>query len=147
VVTADDKADFAVMLLDHQNPADAMSALTGMMLNIGEHGLNLGLLDLLLDAADHQNEYAVRSIAIGVLMTVMALYDDAIRQQDELLDRFLDILSYDHDLAFVLMCQLGRLRSHLVIIGKPLKPLKETLVYSLVVVGEAANRAFDHSCC
>lgn len=147
VVTADDKADFEVMLLDRRHTEDAQSALIGMMLNLGEKGLNLGLLDLLLAAADQRNAWGVRAMALSVLITVMVVYDDAIRQQDDLIDRFLELLSYDHDLAFALICQVGKIRNRMIFIGRPVKQTKETLVYKLIVVGEEANRAFDHSCC
>ena len=87
VVTADDKADFEVMLLDHANIEDAKNALLGISMNLIEHGLNLGLMDLLLDAADIKNVFQIRNFALNVLISMMAIYDDAIRKQEDFVDR------------------------------------------------------------
>lgn len=147
VVTADDKADFEVMLLDHANIEDAKNALLGISMNLIEHGLNLGLMDLLLDAADIKNVFQIRNFALNVLISMMAIYDDAIRKQEDLVDRFLDILADDPELPFLHMCLVGKVRNHIFFVGHTVKPTKDTLVFQLTVVGEDANQAFDRSCC
>ena len=135
------------MLLDHTNTEDAKNALLGVSMNLIEHGLNLGLMDLLQEAAGSKNDFHVRNFAMNVLIAMMVVYDDAIRQQEDFIDRFLDIVADDPDLALMHMCLVGKVRSHIFFVGRPIKPTKETLVYQLTVVGEAANRAFDRSCC
>lgn len=147
VVTEDDKADFAVMLLDHNNTDDAYDALMGIQMNIFKHGLNLGLLDLLLLAAQPDNAERIRDLGLFVLIGSMILYDDAIRKQEDFIEQFLEILSYEQETAFDFMCQLGFIRSHMIVIGAPMKDIKDTLVYQLIVVGEEASQAFDRSCC
>ena len=136
VVTADDKADFEVMLLDHANIEDAKNALLGISMNLIEHGLNLG-----------QNVFQIRNFALNVLISMMAIYDDAIRKQEDFVDRFLDILADDPELPFLHMCLVGKVRNHIFFVGHTVKPTKDTLVFKLTVVGEAANQAFDRSCC
>lgn len=135
------------MLLDRANTEDAKNALLGVAMNLIERGLNLGLMDLLLEAADSKNDFNIRNFALNVLIAMMVVYDDAIRQQENLIDRFLDIVADDPDLAFLHMCLVGKVRSHIFFVGRPIKPTKDTLVFQLTVVGEDANRAFDRSCC
>ena len=147
VVTEDDIADFRVMLMDHHNTDDAMHAISGIFANLFEHGLNLGLLDLLLMAAQHENEASIRNLAIGELIGAMTLFDDAIRKQDDFIEQFLEILSYDYEMAYDALLRLNFIRSHMIVIGMTLKPVKKTLAYELIIVGEEASQAFDRSCC
>ncbi len=140
-ISKDDKADFDVMLLDHKNPTDATSAMLGIALNLSEKGMRYDVMSLLFDATHKDNEPLVRQQAIAHILTLCWISDDFVRQNRDLQESLLDMIADNIDdclghLHFVyLMHGKNILKAHV-------KPLQETLIYRLIVVGDHAHELF-----
>lgn len=82
---------------------------------------------------------------MGAAVFIAAIYDDALRSSDKAQEDLLDILADQHDEALFALCRIGAMRKHMIIMGN-IKPIRQTLIYRLIVVGEEANQMFDQSC-
>jgi len=143
-VTSDDKADFEVMLMDKRNTTDARCALMGMMMNILEVGFNPDVMNMLFAATGKDINHSIQFQAMTALCIGFVLHDPSIRQYPELIERMLDLLAEQREQLIGIVCSLNTLNRHMLTIGK--KPdIRQSLLYRLVIVGEAAHQAFDQS--
>ena len=145
-VTADDKADFEVMLMDKRHPKDAEMAISGMVVNTLQKGLNTGIMEMLMSACKADIQPRIRNKAFFAVLITAILNDKVWQKYNGLVETMLDLLETGREDAFHILCALARLEKHTIAIG-PKPTIKNTLIYRLVVVGEKANRAFDQNCC
>lgn len=143
-VSADDKADFEVMLMDRHHDADAVSATVGIMTNLMQNGFESGKFNLLTQAAQSDNLMTVRSLAINGIVLISLLYDPQVRQSADTVENIQDVLVNQQSVALAALITFNAGFKHL---SAPALDVRKTLIYRLVVVGEKANQAFDQSCC
>lgn len=144
-VTGDDKADFEVMLEDTSDSQDAEDAIVGMIFNTLERGLNPTLFMMAMSATEEGRLPMIQDYGEMAVLIFAILYDRQFRNNQDLIDAFLEMLSLRGDKTLKNLCYINRLKKNVVAIGMPIE-IRNTLVFSLVVVGEEANRAFDRSC-
>ncbi|MBP5476453.1 MAG: hypothetical protein J6Y00_02035 [Paludibacteraceae bacterium] len=141
--TSDDKADFEVMLMDKNNTRDAQLAVTGLIQNLLMNGYREPVFRLLISGARKENALNVKAKALAAIIFIAATFDEQMRQSQALQEDLLDMLEEQHNEALLAMNQYAQIRKHMIIMGKPQKPLRQTLIFSLIVLGNEELRLFD----
>ncbi|MCR4665419.1 MAG: hypothetical protein K5660_08650 [Paludibacteraceae bacterium] len=141
--TADDRADLEVMLMDTNNSEDAQYAVTGLIQNTLVNGYNEKVVRLLILCAHKQNVMPVRAKAMAALIFMATTFDDLFRQSQPLQEDVLDMLADQHEEALLALAQYARMRKHMIVMGKPQKDIRQTLIYSLIVLGEDEQKMFE----
>ena len=140
-VSYDDKADFEVMLLDLDNPADASAAVTGIAINLMEKGMRNDLVSLLFVAARTENVKMVQLEAITHLISLYWFHDDEVRRDKDLQEWLLDLLADHPDEVPSYLYTLNTAKNRLSQLDN-VKKLKDTLLYQVAVVGEEQQKRF-----
>lgn len=141
--TGDDRADFEVMLMDRNNPQDAQLAVMGLIQNLLLHGYREPVFRLLVKGAGKENALVVRAKALAAIIFIAAAFDDRMRQSPSLQEDLLDMLEQQHDEALLALLHYANLRKHMIIMGQPQRNLKQTLIFSLIVLGDEERERFD----
>ncbi|MBR1923242.1 MAG: hypothetical protein IJ838_05795 [Paludibacteraceae bacterium] len=141
--TDDDRADLEVMLMDRDDPSDAMSAIMGLISNLLQNGFREGVYCLLLVGAQKDNALPVKAQSMGAAIFIAVVYDDAIRQSNVAQEALLDVLAEQHDEALWALRRYSQLRKHMIVMGGRQKDIRQTLIYHLIVVGEEAHELFE----
>lgn len=151
----DDKADYEVMLLDHNNTDDAVAAVTGLMLNLLRGTYREDVLLLLIDGTRGENAPLVQYHALVEVLQMCILYDQQIRRSRDVQEALLDMLEthsgraldFLHKMYIVNRGVLRQLLSSLLTQDssspQQVKELRSTLIFQLIVVGEKAQSLFD----
>ncbi len=141
--TGDDQADLDVMLMDKNNPQDAQSAVSGLIRNLLMNGFREPVFRLLISGARKQNAIVVRAKAMAAVIFIATAFDEMIRQSQALQEDLLDMLENQHDEALLALTHYAQMRKHMIIMGKPQKPLRQTLIFSLIVLGDEEQQNFN----
>lgn len=141
--TDDDRADLGVMLMDTQNPQDAHHAVTGLIQNLLMNGFREPIFRLLIMGANRENALPVRSKALAAVIFLAATFDDLIRQSQPLQEDLLDMLENEHHEALLALKHYAMMRKHMIVMGRAQKPLRQTLIFSLIVLGDDEQQFFS----
>ena len=141
--TSDDRADLEVMFMDKNNTQDAQLAITGLIQNLLMNGYREPVFRLLIAGAKKENALAVKAKALAAVIFIAATFDEQVRQSQVLQEDLLDMLEEQHHEALLAISHYAQLRKHMIIMGKPQKPLKQTLIFSLIVLGDGERQFFD----
>jgi len=154
-VSMDDKADYEVMLLDHNNTDDAVAAVTGLMLNLLRGTYREDVLLLLIDGTRGENAPLVQYHALVEVLQMCILYDHQIRHSRDVQEALLDMLETHGERAIDFLHKMyvlnrGVLRQLLSSLLSPNSPysnqvsdLRSTLIFQLVVVGQRGQSLFE----
>lgn len=141
--TSDDRADLEVMFMDKNNTQDARLAVTGLIQNLLMNGYREPVFRLLIAGAKKENALTVKAKALAAVIFIAATFDEQIRQSQALQEDLLDMLEEQHHEALLAISHYAQIRKHMIIMGKPQKPLKQTLIFSLIVLGDDERQFFD----
>ena len=141
--TPDDTADFEVMLMDKSNTEDAQQAVTGLIQNLLLNGFREPVFRLLIMGAKSQNALAVRAKALAAVIFLSTTFDELVRQSPTLQEDLLDMLENEHEEALLALKHYSQMRKHMIVMGRPQKPLNQTLLFSLIVLGNDEQQYFD----
>ena len=141
--TSDDRADLEVMFMDKNNTQDAQLAITGLIQNLLMNGYREPVFRLLIAGAKKENALAVKAKALAAVIFIAATFDEQVRQSQVLQEDLLDMLEEQNHEALLAISHYAQLRKHMIIMGKPQKPLKQTLIFSLIVLGDGERQFFD----
>lgn len=133
------------MLLNRRNPSEAISAIIGILTNQVEKSYNESIFELLIEAARPDNRREITSLAIGAITLIMCLYDQQIRSNSKVVEDVQDILVGQQDIALPALIAFNKFMPNLSFITHNTTDVRQTLIYRLVVVGEAAHQAFDRN--
>ena len=139
----DDRADLGVMLMDTNNPQDAQQAVMGLIQNLLMNGFREPVFRLLIMGANHENALVVRAKSMAAVIFIAATFDDLVRQSQTIQEDLLDMLENEHHEALLALKHYAQIRKHMIVMGRAQKPLRRTLIFSLIVLGDDEQQFFD----
>lgn len=137
-VTEDDGLDLDALLLDKRHPEDALAALYGLATNLLENGFREEIILLITQCAHPDCHQLVRERALYSLIIACTMFDSQVRLSRDIQDSLLSLLEPVETRlqAWNTLRMIDKAHDAVLFIGGKKTPLRKTLIYHLVVVGE-----------